>query len=407
MNEELKRFLAKGYTPYQSTVLASAILEKNGFKRTETFSSTKGGDKRFKVEDGAIIAVSVGSPTGFMIVGSHTDSPALKLKRGLLSGGRLNAEAYGGAINYTFFDIPLKICGRLYVEDGSGVKAKDVVSDYRVSIPSLAVHMNRDVNGGFAPSVQTDLAPLIGDCFDFAEKLAGTDKLVDYDLYACPDIEPYDSGADGKYFCSPRIDNLVSVYSSIKAIVTAKPVGINVCVCFDGEETGSRIRRGAAASFFPKLLEEIFYGAGGKDFAAALENSFMLSADNAHATHPAHPEKSDPANKVELGGGIVIKHHPNYATDGLSAATAKKIFGAAGVSYQDFYSNSDVKCGSTIGLMAAAATDIRTCDIGVPQLSMHSSVETATISDIESMIKGLTASYSSSVSFRPSGVKIS
>ncbi len=407
MNNELKKFLANGYTPYQSTALAAQMLEKSGFTKTDVFSSLENGDKLYKSEDGALIAVSVGSPTGFMIVGSHTDSPALKLKRGLLSGGRLNVEVYGGAINYTLFDTPLKICGRIYVDDGKKIAAKNVVSDYRVTIPSLAVHLNRGVNGGFAPSAQNDLAPLIGEHPDFLEKLAGKDKPVDYDLYACPDVDPYECGADGEYLCSPRIDNLVSVFSSVKAIAAAKPVGINICVCFDGEETGSRIRRGAAAAFFPKLLEEIFFAAGGKNFAQALRNSFMLSADNAHATHPAHPEKSDPVNKVELGGGIVIKHHPNYATDGLGAATAKKIFSDAGVPYQDFYSNSDAPCGSTIGLITAAASDIRTCDIGVPQLAMHSAVETCKASDIDAMTKGLTAFFSSSVRFYGDGAKIS
>lgn len=406
MNKELIRFLANGYTPYQSTALAGEILEKSGFKRTDSFASLKRGDKRYKTEDGALIAVSVASPSGFMIVGSHTDSPALKLKRGLQSGGRLNAEVYGGALNYTFFDIPLKICGRIYVDDGEKLTAKDVVSDYRVSIPSLAVHLNREVNGGFAPSVQTDLAPLIGEHPDFIERLAGKDRPVDFDLFACPDVEPFFGGADGEYLCSPRIDNLVSVYSSVKAIAAAEPVGINVCVCFNGEETGSRIRRGAAAAFFPELLKEIFFAAGGKDFSGAIGNSFMLSADNAHAAHPAHPEKSDPVNKVELGGGIVIKHHTNYATDGLASAAAKKIFDAAGAPYQDFYSNSDVKCGSTIGLIAAAATDIRTCDIGVAQLAMHSAVETCKISDVDAMTKGLTKFYSSCVSFKDGGAKI-
>ena len=309
-------------------------------------------------------------------------------------------------INYTYFDIPLKVCGRLFVETTDGIAEKNVVSNFRVTIPSLAIHQNRGVNTNFAPTVQGDMAPLIGEHPDFLTMLAGKQKVAGYDLFACPDVEPYESGAENEYLCSPRIDNLTSVYCSLSALMSAEPKGIDVCVCFNGEETGSRVHRGATGSFFPALLMEIHTAAGGKDFAAALRNSFMLSADNAHAAHPSHLEKSDPVERVELGGGIVVKHHANYATDGLSEAVTKRIFAGAGIPVQNFYSQSDLGCGSTIGIMARAATDIRTCDIGIAQLAMHSAVETCALSDIETMTKGLSAFFSSSIVFENGTVRI-
>lgn len=407
MNADLKRLLSCGYTPYQSCEEAARFLKHGGFKRVSRRDIKSAGDKYFLIEDGCLVAVSAGkSADSLLIVGSHTDSPALKLKSGLLGGERLNCEVYGGALNYTYFDIPLKICGRVFVETADGIAEKNVVSNFRVTVPSLAIHQNRGVNTSFAPTVQGDMAPLIGAHPDFLTLLAGDEKVAGYDLYACPDIEPYESGAGNEYLCSPRIDNLTSVYCSLNALMSAKPKGINICVCFNGEEVGSRVQRGAGGSFFPALLKEIHAAAGGKDFASALHNSFMLSADNAHAAHPAHLEKSDPVERVKLGGGIVVKHHTNYATNGLSEAVAKKIFAGAGVPVQDFYSQSDLGCGSTIGVIAQAATDIRTCDIGIAQLAMHSAVETCAASDIETMTKGLSAFFSSSVVFEENSVKI-
>ena len=406
MNNDLKKLLQRGYTPYQSCEEGAALLESSGFKRVTRSSLPSGKSKYFLIEDGCLTAVNASTADSLMIVGSHTDSPALRLKSGLIGGERLNCEVYGGAINYTFFDTPLKICGRVLVETRDGVRAKSVVSDYRVTVPSLAVHQNRGVNGGFAPTVQGDMTPLIGAHPDFIERLSDGEKVIGYDLYACPDVEPYESGLSGEYLCSPRIDNLTSVYASLKALTLAKPKGIAVCVCFNGEEVGSKVRRGAAASFFPSLLSDIYLRAGGKNFKDVLDCSLMLSADNAHAAHPSHPEKSDPVAKVVLGGGVVVKHHTNYATDGLTEAVAKKLFAAANVPVQDFYSQSDLPCGSTIGLMAAAATDIRTCDIGIAQLAMHSACETCALSDIDAMTAACTAFFSSEVQFSDGGATI-
>ncbi len=410
MNGELKNFLQYGYTPFQVCDLGEKFLTAHGFEKTalHALPKLKKGGKYFLTDSGTLVAFTVNKPDGFAIAAAHTDSPALKIKGGKVGGAnpaRLNCEVYGGAIDYTFFDRPLKICGRVYFDDGEKITAENVVSPFCVTIPSLAIHLQRDVNGCFAPSVQNDLSPVLGDA-ETSLSAFGDRKILDFDLYACPATEPYESGANGEYICSPRIDNLTSVYSALAALTSAESAGIGVAVCFNSEETGSRTRTAAASAFLPTVLEKVFYAAGGENYAACIENSFMLSADNAHALHPAHPEKSDPLNRVELGGGIVIKRHSNYATDALTAAVAKKIFAKANLPVQEFYSHSDQPCGGTIGLISAANTLIRTCDIGIGQLAMHSASETCRASDVEIMTKGLTAALSMAVKFSDGGAQV-
>lgn len=408
MNEELKSFLQTGYTPFQTCDNAARILKSCGFKQVppRSLEAEKGG-KYFFTAHGTVVAYTVGNAeNGFMIAASHTDSPALKIKGEKPLGARekrLNCEAYGGAVNYTFFDIPMRICGRVCIDDGDAVKCENVVSPYRVTVPSLAVHQNRGVNSGFAPSVQNDMAPLLS-LGENSDREESEDKnIIDFDLFVCPDVEPYLSGRDSEFLCSPRIDNLTSVYCSLKAIVSAKPVGINVAVCFNSEETGSRTYGSAGGSFFPDLLKDLC-AAAKIDPSVITDKSFLLSVDNAHAVHPAHPEKSDPVNTVLCGGGIVLKRHVNYATDGLSAAALKKILKDLPV--QTFYSNSDLPCGSTVGLIAAAGTGLHACDIGIAQLAMHSAVETCAIKDVDAMQTALSEFYSRSVVFTQNGVKV-
>jgi aspartyl aminopeptidase len=410
MNKELKNFLQYGYTPFAVCDIGEKFLSAHGFEKVSAYAlpELKKGGKYFLSDGGTLVAFAVNKPDGFTIAAAHTDSPTLKIKGEKTLGtspARLNCEVYGGAIDYTFFDRPLKICGRLYFDEGGKITARDVVSPYFVTVPSLAIHLQRDVNGSFAPSVQNDLSPILGETSSYLTSLGG-DKAIDFDLYACPASEPYESGENGEYVCSPRIDNLTSVYSSLVALTRAKPAGISVAVCFNSEEVGSRTRTAAASAFFPRLLEKIFRAANGKDYDACLNNSFMFSADNAHAAHPAHLEKSDPINQVKLGGGIVIKRHTNYATDALTAAVAKKIFAAADVPVQEFYSHSDQPCGSTIGLISAANTLIRTCDIGIGQLAMHSASETCRADDIDTMTKGLTAALQTAIRFEGDGAEI-
>ena len=201
--------------------------------------------------------------------------------------------------------------------------------------------------------------------------------------------------------CSPRIDNLTSAISSVEAICEASPKEIAVCYIADNEEVGSGTKQGAGSKFLFDVLSRIAKSLGKEDsLDEMLASSFIVSDDNAHAVHPNHPEYSDPTNRVKLGSGIVIKHHANqnYTTDAFSSAIIKQIFDGAKVGYQDFYTRSDMPCGGTLGAISSAQVSIKSVDIGIPQLAMHSAVETMAASDYETAKKGLIAFYSAKIS---------
>lgn len=386
-------FLDKSYTAYHAVRHSQFILEKHGFEKLNIADkwNLRVGGKYYTVKNGtSVIAFVIGENFAFNIAASHTDSPCLHIKGKevipSLEGARLNVETYGGLILYSMLDAPLKIAGRTIEKHGDALVNKVVESDYFVNISSLAIHHNPNVNSAFSVSVQKDMLPLIGEVDDFYSTLS-KDEIVDADLYVTPATSPFRSGANGEYLCSPRIDNLTSVYTSLTALVSCNPQNIAICACFDNEEIGSRTKQGAASSLLQTVLEKIASGLkkSKDDYVSACENGFILSIDNAHAMHPAFPEKTDVKERVYMGKGIVIKHHVNYSTDGESSAILKTILDKAGVDRQDYYNNSDLRCGGTLGLMASANLGMRACDIGLAQLAMHSAVETVAYDDIAKM----------------------
>lgn len=386
-------FLDKSYTAYHAVKHSEYILEKHGFEKLDLAKKWKleVGGKYYVVKNGtSIIAFVVGENFAFNIAASHTDSPCLHIKGKEVipspEGARLNVETYGGLILYSMLDAPLKIAGRVLEKHGDMLVSRTIESNYNVNIPSLAIHHNPTVNSSFSVSVQKDMLPLIGNVEDFYSTLT-EDEIVDADLYVVPATSPFRSGANGEYLCSPRIDNLTSAYSTLAALVSCKPQNVAICACFDNEEIGSLTKQGANSSLLQTVLEKITSGLGKTkdDFVSACENGFILSVDNAHALHPSFPEKMDIKERVYMGKGIVIKHHVNYSTDGESSAMLKTILDKAGVERQDYYNNSDQRCGSTIGLMASANLGMRACDIGLAQLAMHSGIETVAYADIAKM----------------------
>lgn len=386
-------FLEKSYTAYHTALNCQFILEKNGFEQLsldKEWNLSVGGKYYVTKNDSAVIAFKVGENFAFNIAESHTDSPCLKVKGNTLvqspEGARVNVEEYGGLILYSMLDAPLKIAGRILEKHGDKLVSKVVESKYTVSIPSLAIHHNPTVNNGMALSVQKDMLPLLGYTEDVYSTLS-KDEIVDADLYVVPATVPYYSGVNCEYLCSPRIDNLTSVFTSVQAITKCNPKNIALACCFDNEEVGSRTKQGANSALLRNVLKKIARGLNkSKDeFISACENGFILSIDNGHAMHPAFPEKSDVTQKVLLNGGVVIKHHTNYATDGFSSAVVKTLLDKAGVKHQDYYNHSDLRCGSTIGLMTSANLAMNACDIGLAQLAMHSAVETVGATDIGDM----------------------
>lgn len=395
----INQFLNTSYTSYHTVQNCERLLLDAGFTKINYYSPLnleRGKGYFFTINDSAIFAFKGGNELAFNIAEAHTDSPSLRVKGDKLipsSEGKLaNVERYGGGILYSFLDIPLKVAGRIFEKTEEGVHKRIVTSPYNANIPSLAIHHNPDVNNGVSLSVQRDMLPLLGDSDDLLKTLSDK-EVVDYDLYVVPAVEPFLSGVNGEFLCSPRIDNLTSVYTQIQGIINCKPQGIALVCCFDNEEIGSGTRQGASSHLLNSILERLAegYGFTQEQFNWSRYNSFIMSVDNAHATHQAHPEKSDPKNQVHLNKGIVIKHHQNYATDGLTSSILKGILDRANVEYQDYYNNSDIRCGSTIGLVTSALTGIKTVDVGIAQLAMHSAIETVGVKDIERMEMGVVA----------------
>ena len=399
----IEEFLNASYTAYHSTLNAVSMLKDLGFEevRTKNPRFEVGGKYYITKNSSAVIAFKIGdlSHYAFNIAGSHTDSPCFKVKGNALldspEGKRFNVEKYGGMLMYSFLDIPLKLAGRIFEKDGDGFKQKVVESNRLFNVPSLCIHHNPNANNDFSPSVQNDMLPLVGEGKD-VYSFVSAKEVLDADLFVVPAVKAYVSG---DLLCSPRLDNLTSVYSSIKAINYCEPKGVAIAACFDNEEIGSSTKQGAGSEFLNNVLHTINRGLGYNedDFVSACRNCFVLSIDNGHAVHPAHPEKSDPVNRVYLNGGIVIKHHTNYSTDGFSSAVVKTILDKAGIEYQDYYNHSDIRCGGTIGLIASTHLEMNACDIGLAQLAMHSAVETVGKYDIVKMENCVKAFFNSAI----------
>ena len=412
---DIKQFLDSSYTAFQAVENGIKMLAEAGFERIDPAKSPKtkvGGKYFFTVNATTLIAFKVGKDKKFYVAESHTDSPALRIKGNKTidspEGKRLNVEKYGGLVLFSLVNSPLKIAGRIVERTENGVTEKNVVSSFTVNIPALCIHHNAEVNDKLFLSVQKDMLPLVGN-IDGVYSVLSDNEVIDGDLFVVPSTPAFVSGVHGEYLCSPRIDNLTSVYASLNAIIASEGDGIQVACCFDNEEIGSLTKQGANSALLENTLRFIMRSLGGteEDFAAAVSDGYILSVDNAHAVHPAHLEKSDPVEKVVMNGGIVIKHHTNYSTDALSSAILKTILDKAGIKYQDYYNNSDIRCGGTIGLVTSARLNMKACDIGLAQLAMHSGIETVGSSDIPVMEACIKAFFSTTLSVDGANTEIS
>ena len=379
----------------------------------------KEGGKYFVTRNlSSVIAFKV--PTkdfkSFHIVASHSDSPTFKIKdhpEQMVKGKyvQLNTERYGGMIYSTWFDRPLSIAGRALVKTETGVATKllNIDRDLLV-IPNLAVHMDRTVNDGMKYNPQVNLLPLYGDAAskDTFNKLVaeacGTaeENIISTDLFLYNRTAPTVWGAHNEYMSCAKLDDLECAFSSLKAFLKGEnSQSISVCAIFDNEEVGSSTKQGANSTFMYDILHRINENLGRTEeqYHTAVASSFMLSADNAHALHPNHPAISDPTNPVYLNEGLVIKHNANqkYTTDAVSSAIFQKMCEEKNVPYQHFVNRSDVAGGSTLGNIANTHVSLNTVDIGMAQLAMHSSYETAGVLDLDYMIAGMEAFYNSAV----------
>ena len=414
-------FIARTPSAFHVVAELSSMLEANGFTRLaehEAWTVVPGGKYYVTRNNSAIIAFAV-PETGFahfQIVASHSDSPTFKLKHNAEDeiGGRflrLNTERYGGMIMSTWFDRPLSIAGRALVREGNAVVTKLVNLDRdTVMIPNMPIHFSREVNDGYKYNAQVDLLPLYGGENAkgmLKNEIAAACGVSAEDIIAC-DLFLYNRmsgsiwGANNAFFSCPRIDDLECAYTSLKAFLAAKAEGhINVFAVMDNEEVGSGSKQGADSTFLGDVLHRTGEALGAADslIRAAISASFMASADNAHAVHPNHMEKYDAQNRTFMNGGVVIKHNANqkYTTDAVSCAIFSAICEKAGVPVQHFCNRSDILGGSTLGNIANTHISMNTVDIGLAQLAMHSSYETAGCADVDYMIAALTQMYNTNI----------
>lgn len=365
------------------------------------------GGRYFVTRNGsALIAFRIpeGDFRGFMIMASHSDSPALKIKEKpeiTVDGAykKLNVEVYGGALLSPWFDRPLSAAGRLFVRQGDEVRMELV--DFRrdlLLIPSLAIHMEPAANKGLELKPQRDLLPLYGladaqDLLTLAAREAGVDReaVVGHDLFVYNRQAPSVWGDGGVFLSSPRLDDLQCAFASLQGFLESREsAAIPVHVVFDNEEIGSSTRQGAASPFLRDTLLRMSESLGLSEgaYLAMLSQSFLLSADNVHALHPNRPDKSDPVNRPRLGGGVVLKYSGSqkYTTDAASAAIVTLLAGRAGISLQTFANHSDIPGGSTLGNLSARQVAVKAADVGIAQLAMHSPYETCGSHDTEDLV---------------------
>ncbi len=420
--DKLFEFIKRSTSAYQTVEAVKATLVENGY--TELFEGEPWmleDDKGYFVtrNGSSLIAFrAVRDAGGFMIAASHSDCPALRVKMDPEQTGvycRIDVEKYGGMIHYSWLDRPLSLSGRVIVKGKDGISCRTVDIDADIAvIPSVAIHLNRTVNDGMKLNPAIDLIPICGIGGEgalmslIAENIGADVKdILSHDLFLYNRDEPRSVGVRGEMILAPRLDDLACVYTSLEAFVSARPsASVPILAVFDNEEVGSSTKQGAASDFLRSTL--ISVAGDSESYRKMLAASLMVSADNAHALHPNHPELSDKANAPTLGGGVVVKFNASqrYATDGVSHGLFGLICERAGVKTQTYYTRADLPGGSTLGSISDTVVSLPTVDIGIAQLAMHSAVETVAADDVESMIAALRELYSVSVKRERDGYKL-
>ncbi len=421
---ELIDFIDASPSPWHVVATAEELLLAQGFSAIDEDSAWQlaPGGRYFVVRGASLVAFIVGKASlvqsGFRIVGAHTDSPGLRLKpRAALKGdglARLGVEVYGGPILATFADRDLSLAGRVVFRSAGG--ADTLLLRFRqplLRLPNLAIHMNRDVNEqGLKFNKQTELPLILGQLGDGEDPEAQVRQLLataaqrDASDLMSWELAAYDVqkgclwGANEEFIADSQLDNLGSTHAALKALMaTQQPAATCVAAFFDHEEVGSESATGAGGSFLADVLARIGLqlGLGEEERHRARARSFFISADMAHAYHPNFPNAYEPAHKVLINGGPVIKTNVNqrYSSNAETAARFMAHCAQAGVPCQQYAHRSDLGCGSTIGPILAAQLGIASVDVGSPMWAMHSARESAGVLDHSYMIAALGAAFGS------------
>lgn len=430
MTKDLKKFLDESPVGLYAAANIRGMLLENGYTECQEGSEWKlvPGGRYFVMRNGsAVIAFQIPkeeSWAGFQIAASHLDSPTFRIKSNaeIVVENRyvtLNVEKYGGMLLAPWLDRPLSAAGRVLVRTEDGIESRLVNIDRDLMIiPNVAIHMNREINNGYKWDMKQDLRPLLAgvQAADKSAEDIGTifrrlvaeeagvspEDVLDTDLYLYNREKASVIGLNGEFISSGRLDDLQCAFGTLKGFLAARPEkSIAVYCAFDNEEVGSMTKQGADSSFLRCTLERISTALGRSrgEFMASLASSFMISADNAHAVHPNHPELEDPSHRPVPNGGIVIKYSANqkYTTDAVSGAVMKEICSKAGVPVQIFYNRSDLPGGSTLGNISTTQLSLNTVDIGLAQLAMHSAYETAGVKDTEYLVRASEVFFSGAV----------
>ena len=411
--KELCAFLDASHSQYHARAYLTAILDKAGYtplKESEKWELVPGGKYYVNRGGSAVLAFRVpeGEALGFLISAAHTDRPAFKLKEnGEIEGvyPRLAVERYGGQILAPWLDRPLSIAGRVLVQTEHGAESRllDIDRDLLL-IPNVAIHMNRQANDGYKWNPVTDVLPLLaspenkGQFAAMLEKEAGC-KILSHDLFLYIRQKASVWGLDESFLSSAALDDLECVWGCFQGFLNAATGrSIPLFAALDSEEVGSCSPQGAGSTLLRQTVSRIAQALALAE-NRLLAQSFLVSADNAHAQHPNHPELADSGNAPKMGGGIVIKFNSNlrYCTDGLSAAVMRTVCQRAGVNSQNYYNRPDIPGGSTLGCISIGQVSVPTVDIGLAQLAMHSCYETAAVSDAIDLEKAMTVYFGSTL----------
>lgn len=424
MIDDLFAFLEEATSPYHTVEAARSRLETAGFQELqlgEAWTIERGGAYYIKQQDSCMIAFTVGESSehrrNFRFTACHTDFPGFRIKNKpevVKDGyGLLNTEPYGGIIRHSWLDRPLSVAGRVTLRSESIFHPETQLIDLKkpvLLIPSLAIHMNRDVNKGVELDLQKDMLPLVSLSVDekrgedffmnvLAEELHCDPKdILDYELQVYNADTADLVGLQEELISAPRLDNVTSAQAMTYALIHGRRhSGINVACYFDHEEIGSKTIKGAGSIFTEQVLLRIYESLGMSQSAyyEALAESMLLSVDVAHAHHPSYPDRSDITAKAKLGEGFCIKENSaqSYVTDSRAIGILMQLCDASGISYQKVSKRSGPAGGGTLANIFSAYVPVIAVDCGVPLLAMHSSRELMGASDQLDLIAALTNFY--------------
>ena len=419
---DLMAFLDASVSCYHAIANLADMMEAEGYQKLyehEDWLLVPGG-KYYMVRGGSTLIafrIPLGQPSGFILSASHSDRPGFKLKENLelcTAYTRMATETYGGLLMGTWLDRPLSVAGRVMVESETGFEKKLVNIDKDLMlIPNLAIHMNREANNGVKINPAVDTLPLMGGkeaagkLKDLLEAQAGG-KILGHDLYLYVRQKASVWGVDDEFLSASGLDDLECAWGCAEGFLKAPACdNIPVLCVFDSEEVGSKSPQGAESRILEMTLQRICNSLD-LNMARMQAQSFMVSADNAHAMHPNHPEISDAANAPVINKGVVMKFNTNlsYCTNGLSAAIFRKVAEKANVPIQAFYNRADTRGGSTLGHVSLTHVSVPTVDIGLPQLAMHSCYETAGVKDALHLADVMEAYYGISLEVTATGCNL-